>query len=82
MPPMKRLSLIVALAIAAVVLVAYQASRAGVHHQAVVNRVLDGDTLYVGPTKIRLQGIAAPEMDEPLGPEARDFLTAIALGII
>ena len=33
-----------------------------------------------GPTKIRLQGIAAPELDEPLGPEARDFLTAIALG--
>ncbi len=45
-----------------------------------VSRVLDGDTLFVGSTNIRLQGIAATELDEPFGPEARDFLTAIALG--
>ncbi len=32
------------------------------------------------PSNIRLQGIAAPELDEAFGPEAKDFLTALALG--
>ena len=80
MPRIKRLSLIITLALAVVALVAFQASRPADQLVGAVARVVDGDTLYVGSTNIRLEGIAAPEMDEPLGPEARDFLTAFALG--
>jgi endonuclease YncB( thermonuclease family) len=80
MPRIERLPLMITLALAVIALGIFQASRAGGLLVGPVNRVLDGDTLYVGPTKIRLQGIAAPELDEPFGPEARDFLTAIALG--
>ena len=79
MPRIKRLPLIIILAIAAIVLVAFQAVRSGDQIEDVVGKVIDGDTLYVGSVNIRLQGIAAPELDEPFGPEARDFLTAIAL---
>jgi endonuclease YncB( thermonuclease family) len=68
------------LAIAVIVLVAYDPDDPDDQIEDVVGKVVDGDTLYVGPVKIRLQGIAAPELDEPLGPEARDFLTAFALG--
>ena len=73
-------SLIVILALAVIVLGVFQTSRAVGQIEDVVSRVLDGDTLHVGPTKIRLQGIAAPELDESFGPEARDFLTAVAHG--
>jgi hypothetical protein len=68
------------LAIAVIVLVAYDPDDPGSQLEDVVGKVIDGDTLYVGPTKIRLQGVAAPELDEPRGPEARDFPTTIALG--
>ena len=37
-------------------------------------RVHDGDTLRVGDTRIRLQGIAAPELKEPGGRAAGAFL--------
>jgi len=37
-------------------------------------RVIDGDTIWVGITKIRLQGVSAPELDEPLGLKAKDFM--------
>jgi len=30
-------------------------------------RVVDGDTIHIGKTKIRLHGIDAPEMDEIAG---------------
>ncbi len=82
MPPIRHLplTLIVMLAITVIVLVAYDPDDSGDQTEAVVGKVIDGDTLYVGSTKIRLEGIAAPELDEPLGPEARDFLTAVALG--
>ena len=76
----KGLRFTVILAVAVIGLVAFQASRAAGQVEGVVSRVLDGDTLFVGSTNIRLQGIAAPELDEPFGPEARDFLIAIALG--
>ncbi len=70
------------LAIAVIVVVAYDPVDSGGQLEDMVAKVIDGDTLYVGPTKIRLQGIAAPELDEPLGPEAGDFLTAIAQEIM
>ena len=82
MPPIRHLplTLIVMLAIAVIVLVAYDPDDSGDQLEDMVAKVIDGDTLHVGATKIRLQGVAAPELDEPFGPEARYFLTAIALG--
>lgn len=43
-----------------------------------VTRVVDGDTLIVGDTRIRLQGIAAPELEEPGGTDARTILVWLA----
>ncbi len=68
------------LAIAVIVLVAYDPDDPDGQLEDVVGKVVDGDTLYIGPVKIRLQGIAAPELNEPFGPDARDFLAVIALG--
>ena len=76
----RRLPFAIILALAVIALVAFQAIRPSDQLEDVVGKVIDGDTLYVGSVKIRLEGIAAPELDEPLGPEARDFLTAFALG--
>lgn len=42
--------------------------------------VLDGDTIALGGTHIRLQGIAAPEIREPGGPESRDWLRRLLAG--
>ena len=39
-----------------------------------VTYVRDGDTIEVGPIAIRLMGVAAPELGEPLGRRARDFM--------
>ena len=36
--------------------------------------VIDGDTLRVAGQKVRLQGLAAPEMDEPGGIEAKNAM--------
>ena len=36
--------------------------------------VIDGDTLRVAGQKVRLQGLAAPEMDEPGGVEAKNAM--------
>ncbi|MEQ1792936.1 MAG: thermonuclease family protein [Nitrospira sp.] len=35
---------------------------------------IDGDTLRMGPERIRLRGIDTPELNEPRGPEARQRL--------
>lgn len=45
-----------------------------------VTRVRDGDTIVVGRTPVRLQGVAAPELRQPLGPEARRYLRDLAEG--
>ncbi|MCL5778128.1 hypothetical protein M1105_14175 [Limibaculum sp. FT325] len=42
-----------------------------------VARVVDGDTLALWDTRIRLHALHAPEIDEPRGREARDVLRAI-----
>ena len=76
----RRLPFAIILALAVIALVAFQAIRPSDQLEDVVGKVIDGDTLYVGSVKIRLEGIAAPELDEPLGPEARDFLTTFAHG--
>ena len=42
-----------------------------------VIKVRDGDTIEVGPIAIRLMGVAAPELDEPLGRRAKDFMFGV-----
>lgn len=37
-------------------------------------RIIDGDTLEIAGSKIRLNGIAAPEREEPGGAEATRFM--------
>jgi len=43
----------------------------------VVNRVVDGDTFYVGSYKIQLADVDAPELSKPEGWEAEEALTAL-----
>ncbi len=45
-----------------------------------VTRIFDGDTLAIGPIRVRLWGIDAPEHHEPGGRAAREFLELVALG--
>lgn len=45
-----------------------------------VTKVRDGDTIEVGNIPIRLNGVSAPEMDEPLGPESRAFMVDLVDG--
>jgi len=42
-----------------------------------VIKVRDGDTIEVGPIAIRLMGVAAPELEEPLGRRAKDFMFGV-----
>ena len=42
-----------------------------------VTKVRDGDTLEVGPIAIRLMGVSAPELGEPLGRIAREFMLGL-----
>ncbi len=42
---------------------------------------IDGDTIRIGDrTKVRLSGVAAPERDEPGGPEATRFMKRLING--
>jgi micrococcal nuclease len=43
-------------------------------------RVVDGDTLDVAGVRVRLKGVAAPELAEPGGEEARAFVAGLAEG--
>ena len=45
-----------------------------------VTKVRDGDTIEVGKVPIRLSGISAPEMNEPLGPKSKSFMTDLVMG--
>lgn len=42
--------------------------------------VVDGDTIHIGKTKIRLAGINAPELDEPYGKKAKWELVKLCKG--
>lgn len=46
----------------------------------VVTHVRDGDTIVVGDTPVRLQGISAPERGGPHGPAATRFMRELTLG--
>jgi micrococcal nuclease len=43
---------------------------------------VDGDTLDVAGTRVRLKALHAPELHEPGGPEARDALAALVTGLL
>lgn len=40
----------------------------------IVTKVRDGDTIEVGKVPIRLNGVSAPELKEPLGPQSKQFM--------
>ncbi len=43
-------------------------------------RAVDGDTIRAGGERIRLRGIDTPEMDEPMGPAAKQRLEELLRG--
>lgn len=43
-------------------------------------RVVDGDTIVVAGTKVRLEGLHAPELDEHLGRPAQAFVRDLLAG--
>ena len=45
-----------------------------------VTKVRDGDTIEVGKIPIRLNGVSAPELKEPLGPESKRFMHDLVQG--
>ena len=45
-----------------------------------VTKVRDGDTIEVGKIPIRLKGVSAPEMRDPLGPKSKSFMTDLVMG--
>jgi micrococcal nuclease len=44
-----------------------------------VDHVRDGDTIEVGNIAIRLNGVSAPELDEHLGPQSKNFMQELVL---
>ena len=45
-----------------------------------VTKVRDGDTVEVGKIPIRLNGVSAPELQEPLGQKSRLFMVELVFG--
>lgn len=45
-----------------------------------VTYVRDGDTIEVGGVAVRLSGVAAPEIKEPVGQEAKQFMVRLVAG--
>lgn len=43
-------------------------------------RVVDGDTIFVDSTEVRLSGVAAPELREPGGKQATEYLKTVCEG--
>ena len=43
-----------------------------------VTHLRDGDTIEVGNIPIRLNGVSAPELKEPLGPQSKQFMRVMA----
>lgn len=45
-----------------------------------VTNVRDGNTIQIADVAIRLNGVAAPELDGPGGRRAKDFMAALVFG--
>lgn len=67
-------------AISAAIATAVMAGDAHLAFSGYVEHVTDGDTFRMNGMRIRLWGIDAPEMAQPLGPEAKRKLAAFVLG--
>ena len=48
--------------------------------EGTVTKVRDGDTIEVGNIPIRLNGVSAPEMNEPLGSQSKAFMVDAVMG--
>ncbi len=59
-------------------IIATEANAAELH--GIVSYVRDGDTIEVENIPIRLNGVSAPELDEPLGPESKAFMHELVIG--
>jgi micrococcal nuclease len=44
-----------------------------------VTKVRDGDTIEVGKIPVRLKGVSAPEMNEPLGQASKTYMQKLVL---
>ena len=54
---------------------------AGMELHGKVDYVFDGDTIRIGPARIRLFGIDAPELATPAGPMAREVMKQLVEGM-
>lgn len=63
-----------------VFLAAFPAFAAPTTLTGTVTHVRDGDTIEVDGTPIRLNGISAPELDEPLGNRSKAYMTELVMG--
>ncbi len=45
-----------------------------------ITHVRDGDTIEVGGVPVRLNGVAAPELNEPIGQDAKAFMVSLVAG--
>jgi micrococcal nuclease len=45
-----------------------------------VTHVRDGDTIEIAEVPIRLNGVSAPELDEPLGKQSKKFMRELVEG--
>ena len=46
----------------------------------IVTHVRDGDTIEMGKIAIRLNGVSAPELKEPLEPQSKQFMRSLVDG--
>ena len=44
-----------------------------------VSHIRDGDTIEVGKVPVRLNGVSAPELKEPLGLQSKQFMIDLVL---
>ena len=45
-----------------------------------ITHVGDGEIIKVGKISIRLNGVSAPELKEPLGPQSKQFMRSLVDG--
>lgn len=45
-----------------------------------VTHARDGDTIEVGKIPLRLNGVSAPELDEPFGQQSKQFMHSLVMG--
>ncbi len=64
---------------AAIVCPVYSIAGEQTEISGIVTHVRDGDTIVIGKVAVRLYGISAPELNEPFGEDAREFMQKLVL---